>query len=235
MGANSGGESGGGGPVTQTGSMIEYDSIGTGNTGTVTTTLTVPADAELAVVGISGYASANFYSSGSMTLTKGGSDSAMTAVSGGDASTSAFMAAMFYIVLPDTGSNKTLKWDWAGAGASSNQPQVTITFWKDVDTSSPVRNAQGAQNASGLPFTTPTITAVSGDLIIAYAGWFGTSSTIDSWTNLTLLTQCAGENTGNGDGAWATGAPSGNTTVEATTGTGVNDGGICAISVKPAP
>src|SRR6267142_2250649 len=102
--------------IVQTGSVLQFTGLGTANTGTVSTTITVPADAELVVVGWSGFSStANFFSTGSMTFTKGGVDTAMTMVSGADGNTGLWQAAMAYLVLPDTGSNKTLKWDWLGA------------------------------------------------------------------------------------------------------------------------
>lgn len=172
-----------------------------------------------------------------MTFTKGGVDTAMTAVqpsTSGDLP-GAFMAAMFYQVLPDTGSNKTLKWSWAN-GPVVNAPIISITFWKGVDTSSPIRGSGGGQN-SNLPYTTNTITAQSGDTIVAWVGGFVGcgEGTIDTWSNVSLLAQVACYSTGYADGAWATGSPSGNTTVAASTGTNFSDGGIVAISLIPAP
>ena len=105
--------------IVQTGSVLEFD-LGTSNTETVSTTITVPSDATFVVVGVSGYNSSttNYFSAGGMTFTKGGVDTAMTSAitgaGGGDNSLVCYMAAMFYMVAPDTGTNKTLKWDWSG-------------------------------------------------------------------------------------------------------------------------
>lgn len=221
--------------VTQTGSTLTFPGLGSGNTGTVSSTITVPADAEIVVVGWSGYSvTANFFSTGGMTFTKGGVDTAMTLVSGGDAS-NGWSGVMAYLILPDTGSNKTLKWDWAGAGTASDAASLcSVTFWTGTNTASQVRGSSAGQNTTNTPYTTGTITAAAGDLIVAWVGAFVgvTEGTVDSWSNLTLLTQIT--RSGNADGAWATGAPSGNTTVAASTDTNLDDGAIWAISIKAA-
>ena len=196
--------------IVQTGSVLQFPGPGSTNTGTVSTTITVPSDAELVVVGWSGYSStANFFSTGSMTFTKGAVDTAMTAVSGGDSNTSFWNAAYFYLVLPDTGSNKTLKWDWLGtAGATDPGSLCSVTFWKGIDTASPVRGTGGGQ-AGGVPYTSGTITAATGDLIIAWvAATVSGEGSVDSWSNLSLLSQVTASTSA--DGAWATGSPSGN-------------------------
>lgn len=219
--------------VTQTGSISHFN-IGTANTGTVTSTITVPADAQLAVCAVSGYNNAaGWFSTGSMTFTKGGVDSAMTAVTGGDSNTARSMVCMFWIVSPDTGTNKTCKWDWASTDTADAGPIVDISFWTGLDTSSPIRDSDGAQ-AAGTPYTTPTLTAQSGDLIVAWAGGdTSAEGTINSWSNLTELQEST-RNAAGQDGAYATGSPSGNTTVAASTDTNFNDGGIVAIVIKPA-
>lgn len=221
-------------PITQTGTTLTFAVASTANSGTVSSTITVPADAEIVLVGVSTYLSvANSMSSGSMTFTKNSADTAMTAGVGADASTLAFQGTLFYLGLPDTGANKSLKWDWAGTTAMDNAPLVSVTFWKGIDTSSPVRHIVGMQSTT-FPFTSPTLTAQSGDLIVAWCHFYSgaAGSRIDSWTNLTLLSQLT-EN-GQSDAAWATGSPSGNTTVEAVTATDAGDGGISAAVLKPA-
>lgn len=224
------------GTVTQTGTNTEYN-ISTANTGTVSSTITVPADAELIIVGISGYHTvSNYFSGGSMTFTKSGVDTAMTVAitgaNGGDNSTSAYMSAMFYMVLPDTGTNKSLKWDWSGTASATNAPIISTTFWKGINTSTTIRGSSGGQN-SGLPYTTSTVTAQSGDLIIAWiGGYVSVEGTISTWSNLTELAEITIY--GSGDGAWATGTPTGNTTVAASTGFNFSDGGIVAISIIPS-
>lgn len=228
--------------ITQTGSILRYTIAdsgaggGDGNAYTITTTMTVPADAEIIIVGLSGYrSSASPYSGGAMTCTKGGVDTAMTAVSGGDSSTSAYMCGMFYLALPDTGTNKTLKCDWQGTGLMTNATLVTVTFWKGIDTASPVRDSDGAQSATTPPYTTPTLTAQSGDKIVAVGGWYaGAESTADSWTNLTELSSGDIAIYGSSDAAWAAGDPSGNTTVALASTSNSSDGAICALVLKPA-
>lgn len=222
--------------IVQTGSVLQFPGPGDTNTGTVSTTITVPADAEIVIAGWSGYSNtANFFSGGKMQFTKGGVDTDMVSVAGGDAAGSGNWAAgLYYLVLPDTGSNKTLKWDWVGTASADDARTVcSVTFWKGIDTASPVRGSGGGQNATSTPYTSSTITALTGDLIVAWvAGFVGSEGTINSWSNLTLLSQIAVSVFA--DGAWATGSPTGNTTVAASTDTNFDDGGIVAISLKPA-
>jgi hypothetical protein len=224
--------------ITQTGSTLSFNTATNTNTGTASTTITVPGDAEFAVAAVSCAASAalGYFSSGSVTLTKGGVDTAMTVAStAGDNTNAGFWAAaMWYMALPDTGSNKSLKWDWLGAAGSDRVIHMSLTFWTGADTSSPVRSTSGAQ-PTGLPFTTGTLTAESGDLIIAFAAAFngGADSTAGAWSGgLATLSDLALVD--NGDSAWATASPSGNTTVGLSTATGWEDGAIVAIVVKPA-
>lgn len=223
--------------IVQTGATLTFPALGALNAGTVSSTINVPADAEIAIAAWSGYSTtAGYFTGGSMTLTKGAVDTAMIAVPNGDAlGGSAWAAPAFYLVLPDTGSNKTLKWDWSGAAAADDASSLcSVTFWKGIDTSSPVRNANGAQSSGSTPYTTPTLTAVLGDLIVAWIAAFagGAEGTANSFSNLSLLTQIT--KSGTADGAWATGSPSGNVAVACSTDTGWDDGGISAIVLKPA-
>ena len=206
----------------------------TANTGTVSTTITVPADAEIVIVGVSGYQGSVGGFAGA-TFTKGGVDTAMTKATGGDSSAATWQGAAFYLVSPDTGANKTLKWDWIGTGTSGDGTlNFSVTFWKGIDTASPVRDTDGAQ-ASTFPVTTPTLTAQSGDLIVAFCSHFRGAADgageVSTWTNLTELTEVT--NNGFSEGSWATGSPSGNTTVTAATGTSTEPG-LIAIVLIPA-
>src|SRR5882724_6301485 len=195
--------------IVQTGSVLQFPALGGGNTGTVSTTITVPADAELVVVGWSGFSStANFFQGGGMTFTKGGADTAMTVVAG--TTVNSWTGGMFYLVSPDTGSNKTLKWDWIGTGAATNTESLcSVTFWKGLDTASPVRGTGFGNDGAGTPpYTTGTITAASGDLIIAWTvSSASAEGTADTWSNLSTLSQITA--TLPADAAWATGSPSG--------------------------
>lgn len=223
--------------IVQTGSVLQFN-ISTDNSGTVSSAITVPDDAQLVLVGVSGYHSvSNYFSGGSMTFTKGGVDTAMTpwitGAGAGDYSTSYYMAAGFYLVLPDTGANKTLKWDWAGTQNATTAPIVSVTFWKGINTSSPVRAQGGVQN-TGLPYTISDLAAQSGDKVVAFVGCYvgGIEGSIDSWSNLTEIAELTYYSSG--DGAWAAGDPSGTVAVAASTGTDIGDGGMVAIVLRPA-
>jgi hypothetical protein len=224
-------------PITQTGSVLQFPALGDGNTGIVSTTITVPGDATMVIAGWSGFGDAGgYFSGGKMQFTKDGVDTDMVPVAGGDASHAQWMAAMFYLILPDTGLNKTLKWDWSGAGLADDADSLcSVTFWKGVDTVSPVRGTGGAQ-ANSPPYTTGTITAALGDLFIAWAACFAGGAgeeTANSWSNLSLLSQIT--HSGSADAAWATGSPSGDSTVALSTGSvSWDDGGIVCASFKAA-
>ncbi len=165
-----------------------------------------------------------------MTFTKGGVDTAMTPVFGADASTN-WNTMIFYLALPDTGANKTLSWSWVGI-SSDDRMAPSVTFWKGVNTAAPVRDSNAAQGA-GWPRNTPTLTAALGDKIVAFCGFFYApgdgAGTVTAWNNLAGLADIANRNAA--EGAWATGNPSGNTSVGVQSSTG-SEGGIVAIVLK---
>jgi hypothetical protein len=227
--------------IAQAGSTLQFGINNSANTGTVSSAVTVPADAEIAVVHVSGYGggTANFLSSGSMTLTKAGADTAMTSFGGGaaDSNTGAWQAAGFYLLAPDTGSSKSLKWDWVGTGTAGDSVfNYAITFWKGIDTGSPVRDSDAATNNSTFPKNTPTLTCVSGDLIVAHlSGFVGAgdgSGDVTAWNNLTELSEPA--NFGYSEISIATGSPSGDTTVGVQSVTAYGEGGVVALVLKAA-
>jgi hypothetical protein len=223
----------GGGVIEQTGSVLEFNI--TGNAGTVSSTINVPSDATIVIVGISGFnGAATYFSGGIMRFTKGGIDTNMILADSTDDAVTAWQATMFYLTLPDTGANKSLKFDWQDFTETDANYKCSVVFFKNVDTASPVRGTGKGRGTTSPPYTTGTITAQLSDLIVAWvAGFAAAEGTINSWSNLTLLSQIT-DNV-HADGAWAIGSPSGNTTVAASTGTNFDDGGIVAISLKKAP
>lgn len=221
--------------ITEAGTRQQFGVNNSANTGNVTTALTVPADAEFAIVHISGYGAANFHSGGTMTLAA----VTMTSFGGGaaDSSTGAWQAAGFYLNLPSTGSGKTLAWDWAGTGtAGDSNHNFGVTFWKGIDTTSPVRDSDSATNSNTFPQNTPTLTCVSGDLIVAHFGGFAVASdgsgAVTAWNNLTSLAELTHNSFA--ELSLATGSPTGNTTVGVQTVTGYGEGGLLALVLKPA-
>ena len=226
-------------------SILTINSGSLANTFTVSTTITVPSDATFVIVGVSSYAgSADYFSGGSMTFTKGSADTAMTsAITGansGDHSSTSWGTAMFYLTAPDTGTNKTLKWDWAGSGTipSGNEPLISILFLKGVNQTTPVRGAAGGQGTSSVPFTTNSLGVTTNDLVVAWTGAYyngapGDDGSCFTWTNLTELSQLTKYSTA--DGAWATTTPStGSAAYSCATSSAWGDGGIVAIAVEPS-
>jgi len=213
----------------------------TANSGTVSAGITVPATTDFVVVHVSAaHNTANYFSGGSMTFTKGGAQVAMTSAGGfGDsAGSSAWNAAMFYLAAPDIGASKTLNFDWAGSATGSESVHnIVISFWKGVDQASPVRDSDGA-NTTSIPITSGTLTALLGDKILAHlAGYVGAangSGTVTTWSNLTSLTEPT--HFAYAELSLATSDPSGDTTVGVTAVSGyAAQTGLIAIVMKPAP
>jgi hypothetical protein len=214
--------------VTRTGTTLRI--VGNPASDSDVYSVTVPSDATFMLVGLTtAKTTFPFFSLASVTFTKGGIDTAMTFLGGEDSGANAMCVPLWSMALPDTGVGLSLKYDWTGTSSVEQDMLWSITFWKGVDTSSPVRDAQSVTSATA-PYSTPTLTAVSGDLIVAYAGAFVTAEgSVDSWTNLSLLDQVTFN--GFSDSAWGTGSPSGNTTVSVATVTNWGGGGCGMVAV----
>lgn len=209
--------------ITRTGSVNTF----TDDNNASSTSVSIPSDAEFCAFGVTGFdPTASFFSSGTVTL--GGS--AMTGVVAFDTDTTKFMGALFYKNLPATGA-QTLAWDWAGTNTPSDRTVVAWACYKGADTSSPIRSSNGAQQANN-PHATSTLTAVSGDFIIAWMGQFSATEATITWTGATeALAITIG--LWSTDGSWAEASPTGNQTVSAS-GSTDNDGGVAALVLKQA-
>jgi hypothetical protein len=146
-----------------------------------------------------------------------------------DTDNTKFMGALFYWTLPSTGT-QTLAWDWAGANAASDGAVFTYGSYKGIDTASPIRSSNGAQQAAN-PHATSTLTAQSGDLIVACMSQFANAESTVTWTGATEILGIT--KVGGADGSWAEASPTGNQTVSAS-GSDNQDGGVAAIVLKAA-
>ena len=219
--------------IEQTGSVQRFAFSGSGQTGNVSTTITVPADAEIVVASVSKFIGFVVGGLQSMTFTKGGSQVAMTKVTGGDTNGSTWNAALFYLVAPDTGANKTLAWSWSQVADDASN-LFTVTFWKGIDTAAPVRDSDGGQNGT-FPSDSLTLDAQTGDLLLAYVGFTcDAESTVTSLTNLTILENLT-FTAGYSDGALMTASPSGSTTISVDSSVGGNpsEPSLVALVLKP--
>ena len=224
--------------ITKTGSTLDFVAS-SANAGTVSSTITVPADAQIVCVGVKAWCGEANYFTG-MTFTKGGTDVAMTKVGTPEVSNS-HRAIIFYLVLPDTGANKSLKFDWAGTNPPGETPMISVTFWKGIDTASPVRSSGTSLEAvgsTGFPTRTTLLTAQNGDLVVALAGGDSAAfleGSVNTWYNLNLVSQCVTGAAIRHDAAWGSFAPSANLYVGADTSTNLLYGVCAAIVLKPAP
>ena len=219
--------------ITQTGSIttVSGNGVYNGASGTISG-ITVPADAEIMFIGVSAYSGTAAILSGAGTFDIGGNNSVGVA----SAATN-WRSALHYILAPATGT-QNLDWQWGGGAGSALEDSVVIIsrgFWKGIDTGSPVRDSD-SQGGNGDSHTTPTLTAQTGDLIIAFGGSFdapeanlsftysgsGGAATLQDVTSASYA-----------DGAWGTASPTGDQTIT-WTATGADEGGIAAWVLKAA-
>lgn len=175
--------------------------------------LTVPADATMVVIGVSGFGGTANLISANNTFDIGGNSSVGV---GGAASTGFWQSALHYILNPATGA-QNMDWQWGGAagvGLDTVDVIAEISYWKGVDTGSPTRDSDGAQGA-GATAVTKTLTALTGDLIIACGATndVGTGNLTFAWSGATELSGGGATNIGEADASLATASPTGNQTV----------------------
>jgi hypothetical protein len=221
--------------ITQTGSFTTLSGNGlyNGASGTISA-ITVPADAEIMLIGVSAFST----TAGRISANGCFNIGAATSVGvGGAGSTSAWQAALHYILAPPVGT-QNLEWQWGGgAGAALTDGIVVLgyLFLKGIDTASPIRDSDGS-NGPGDSESTPTLTAQPGDWIVAYAGIFtspGVDQTI-AWSGGGGATSLAqGANFSHADGGFGKAEPTGNQVMTATA-TGSSEGGVGAFVIKPA-
>lgn len=212
------------GSVSRTGSVTDiHNNVNSGSQ-----SITVPSDATLAIVTANGfYNQANYFSSGSVTL---GGDT-MSVGRSDDSDITYEFSAIFYLINPSTGS-QTLAWDWAGSNAPSSGVHIHYAFYKDIDTSSLIRDTGGQQTATGTA-TTGSMTAQTGDMAIAIAHGYDSSLPSFNWTN---ATETDDDQYNFSASSYAEATPSGNITITATQtgGSGVTPyTTMSAIVIKP--
>lgn len=136
--------------------------------------VTVPEDAELVVVSVGGYENVtNVFSSGTVTL---GGQALSVADADGDASTADTMAVQFYRVNPLTGS-QSLVWTWVGEADPDAGAVLHVSFYKGLDTASPIRWSGATQNDDSI-----AATAFPGDMVVAVGA---SEDSAHTWTNAT--------------------------------------------------
>lgn len=209
--------SGTSGTVSRTGSVAAISSSANASSQSIT----VPADAELAVVSLSGWDStgSSYFSGGAVTL--GGDSMTLGKADGGS---DANNAAIFYLSNPSTGS-QTLAWDWAGSSGADEGVSIIYTFYSNVDTADPIRDSGGQSTTGGAgTASTGTLTALEGDLVVAVGAGNGSSA---SWTNATEVYDTLYNSN---VGTLAEVSPSGDVSVSVTVGSYAS---VSAIVIKP--
>lgn len=203
----------------------------TSNANSGSSSRTIPAGTEITLIYVAGYlgTTANYFSSGTLTINGVG----MTTFGAtSDDSTSFFMGCGWRLMSPASGA-QTVAWDWSGAGAPSDGVLFVAVHYSGINTSDPVRDSDGTQEAA-LPYETKTLTAVAGDMIsIAVFGFVGGSAgSVTAWSNATEISEFEGFV--NADITLAEHEPSGNVVIATTTAVNYQDGGIIALVMKPA-
>lgn len=211
--------------ITRTGSVLSWtDSNNSGNT--FAPHPEVPADATLAIISVTGYRNiANFFTGGTLTLGGVG----FTGVVGIE-DPAHFMGATFWWVNPPTGQQQVV-WDWQDTAITDGVLFVAC-YYKGINTADPVRSSSALSFGSGTR-TTATLTAVTGDKIVAFAHTFsGGGERTHTWTNATELADAFSQFS-NSDASVAEADPTGNQTVSVISDNS-GDGGISAIVLKEA-
>jgi hypothetical protein len=219
--------------------IIQIGVAASANTGTVSSSITIPADTEMILVFMSGYGradTANYHTDGTVTFTKGGSDTAMTSVGAADSDTGLWQGSLWYMMEPDTGTSKSLKWDWVGSSSSDDQQKNwVIVCLKGVDLGDPVRASGGAQ-AGSAPVSTASLAGGTDSRAFVFTAMYNGSGdgagAIDSWTNCLELAEITHQSTS--EVAIATASPSGSTVYTAATSSNVTNVAISAIVVNAA-
>lgn len=146
--------------VIQTGSAVHLESTDNSNSQMVT----VPSDAEIAVLLCTGYSGGAYFYGGTVTL---GGSSMIQQVST-DVNDPAVpshgegFTAIYTITNPATGS-QSLAWDWYGSSAAGEGINSYLVFYKNVDTSDAIRDS-GLSVASDTDIT--GLDAESGDMMV---------------------------------------------------------------------
>ena len=214
--------------VAISGTPVEINSA----TNTGSQSVTVPASCTGVFVGVGGFQGASFFSGGTVTL---GGVTVPNYAPGGDANGSWHQHATFFLEGSLASGAQTLAWDWSGTSAPTDGALIVVAFITGGATASAVRDAQAKQSdALATSFVTPTITALTNDLIVAFGEQFNSGAVTFTWTNATKV---ADYHVGSGgyratSASLATASPTGNQTV--TLGSNQSqDGGVTGLSIKP--
>lgn len=206
--------------VSRTGSITDIHT--SNNTGSQS--VSVPADAELMVVGLAGAIdSGSIFGTASISI--GGAAASLILDAYGDG---VWESALFYRVSPATGS-QTFAWDFAGSGSVTYGAHILIAFYKGINTTTPIK-ANGGEASGDGSFTTGSLSATTGDMAVALCskyGGFGDST----WSGVTEISTDFNNNCYY---SWGEGTPSSNVTITATVTDGSNYGAVCGIVIAQA-
>lgn len=212
--------------------------VRTGSVGLITSSaqsgqqsVTVPADAEIAVIGAFGYdaATADMFDGGAADdantskVTLGGTNMKIGRAQDEIISQ---MVGIYYLVSPSTGS-VTLAWDWGVA--PDEGVGIYYAFYKGLNTGSPIRSRANAETHDSTSVSTGSMSAESGDLAIAVSCSYGGTL---SWTNATEVREDL-YNSDTGGFAEASPSASVNITVTQSAGSG-NFNSIVGIVLQAA-
>ena len=206
--------------VTSTGSVVTIAS--SANTGSQS--VTVPSDATLMIVSAGGYTAggeATFWTTTAITL-----NSVQATRIRVDASNSEQSSVLYQLANPAIGS-QTFAWDWNGTAAVTEGTTIIIRFYKDVNTTTPIRSNGGQYNATSGAATTGALSHEDGDMVVAtFSHYWGTGPV--TWTGATSISQPAQFN--DNFNRMAEAALSGASTVTVTADENATESGLKAIS-----
>lgn len=155
------------------------DTVVTTSADSGSTSITVPSDADFAVIGVGAWTGGARVLMPMTTLSIGGVAS-VSVQSNNDSATDKI--DLRRCTAPPTGS-QTLAWDFGGTGTITEGALIFIAFFKNVDQTSPViGSGKGTGNVTGLG------TVGADDLMVGFTVSFDTAATVTGSSQTSLST-----------------------------------------------
>jgi len=216
-------------PLTTEAAVARLGSVQTFTSSAITSSqnISVPAGADIMTLVVGGFDGDDVFSGGTITL---GGNALQIGFDGDDNGSTAHQGILYYIDVSSLSGVQSLAWTWNGSGSLLIGANFLYAFYDGVDTTSPIRASGGQQDTDG-NFTTGTLAAVAGDMIVA--GMAFTSNATVAWSGATEALNTSDFN-GNMTSV-AEESLSGNTTVSTTLTVGDPDGSLMALALAAGP
>lgn len=222
--------------IARIGSVAQIDLPAGGGSAVGSNNITVQSGADFLIVcGVAWNGTPGLFTN-AVGYGLGAGDASPTGLIAADADNGFYYGAMLYWVAPPTGV-QLFDWQFQVDIGGSNGGVWAYASYSGVHQTTPVRDSDFAQAFinSTTPITSPTLTALAGDLIVAWAGLFVNAERTITWTNATKVYDATRSSGNDGDGSLAEASPTGDQTVSYHNGVAtIEDGGVSALVLRPA-